>query len=120
MIRKRKGISLLGLAAVALVAVGCQSRNIVGTWEAQKNVPTDDPRVGEFRFGAVTFAQDGTYTAHMIYADRQLGETGKWTTSGDTLRLTRSNRQYRYELLDGELRLTDPNTNVMLTLHRYR
>ena len=116
----RKSMSVLGLLAVGMIAAGCQSQKLVGTWEAQKNVPTNDPRVGAFQFGAVTFAPDGTYTAHMIYADRQLGESGEWTTKGDMLELKKANRAYRYSLHGDTLDLTDPKMNVSIALQRLR
>lgn len=116
----RRSLSVLSLVAAAAMTAGCQSHKLVGTWEADKDVPTHDSRVGDFRFGAVTFAPDGTYTAHMIYADRQLGETGDWKTQGDMLEFTNSHRSYRYSLHGNDLNLTDPKTNISLTLHRYR
>lgn len=119
-ITMRKSASVLGLVGACLVAAGCQTSKLVGTWEADKTVPTGDSHVGAFRFGAVTFAPDGTYTAHMIYADKQMGESGEWTTRGDMLELKKAKREYKFKLYDDKLDLTDPQSHVSLTLHRYR
>ncbi len=120
--RPRTTACIAGLGAILFIGVGCASNGnngLAGTWRADENIRTRDPDVGRFQFGAVTFAEDGTYTAHMIYGERQLGESGKWRTSGNRLDLPVSDRSYRYNLDGDALRLTDFETNTTLVLNRY-
>ncbi|MEC9373526.1 MAG: hypothetical protein VYC34_06765 [Planctomycetota bacterium] len=114
--KSRAALATISIASFALLTA-CASHGVSGTWRASR---ADTP--GPFKFGAVSFVQDGTYTAEMHYADEVLTNVGGWSTSGDRLSLSEPRRTYIYSLENGgdKLRITDMDTNTTVELDRYK
>lgn len=101
--------ALLALAPLT----GCAG--LTGTWKA---TPEDTP--GPFKFGAVSFVGDHTYTAEMHYQERVLTNVGGWSTSGDQLTLSAPARTYRYEVKGDKLYITDPDMGITVEMDRFK
>ena len=113
-------ISLSLLASIALI--GCASGpGIGGTWQGRA-------AAGErpFSFGAVTFANDGTYTAEAIYAidgeNTTRAVSGTWSMTGEVMILEGEpygTRTYNVDAACGTLVFTDPDSGKSMTLDRF-
>lgn len=101
---RKQCVASAALGAFVVVMVGgCASSSLVGSWRGAESTPAEAP----FEFAGVTFAPDRTYTAHMRYEDRELGETGEWVTHGNILELKENDRSYTYTLHGDEVTFTD-------------
>jgi len=105
------------LAGTILILSGCAT-NISGTWQG-RDANLDRP----FSFGAVTFAQDGTYTAEARYGDTVRAVTGTYSISGDVIMLFGEpfgERSYQLNRTKDTLIFTDTRTEGSMTLDRYQ
>ena len=96
------------------MSAGMDNRSLVGTWRGEDGNDTT-----AFQFASVTFAPDGTYTAQMRYSGQTRADSGKWSVTGDTLRVE-ENRSYRFKVEGNQVTFTDPQSNVSQTLTRLR
>ncbi|MFT3785162.1 MAG: hypothetical protein QM770_03230 [Tepidisphaeraceae bacterium] len=102
--------------------------SVAGTWQGRESdvsnagAAPQDP-AHQFRFAAVTFAPDGTYTAQMQYGPQLVAETGSWKLEGDRLTVTGQKRPgqprvYMASVKGDELSITDPQTKITAMLDR--
>ena len=105
------------IALSCLVATGCAT-NISGTWQGRAST-SERP----FSFGAVTFAQDGTYTAEAKYGETARAVTGTYSVTGDKIIMFGEpfgERTYTMEKTNDALIFTDPSSGNSMTLDRFR
>ena len=107
-------IAPVGLAALLLTGCAGTGSGIGGSWTS-----TTEPSGTDFEVAAVTFADDGTYTAKVSYADQERDDSGTWTFDNGTLELMgHSTRTYTASVDDGTLTITNPENGSAVTLSR--
>lgn len=96
-------------------AANRRAARLVGTWRGRQQSP-DAP----FEFAGVTFAPDGTYTAHMVYEGEARGDSGKWRVEGGELVLA-AGRRYELEFRGRDVVVfREPQTLRMVSLTRLK
>ena len=111
---RRSIIPSLALTTLVL-AGGCSSNSLVGTWQGR-----GDSAERSFTFGSVTFAPDGTYTAEAKYGDTARVQTGHYTEEGGTVTLDDVQRSYVLGHEVDAVVFTDPETGKSMTLDRFK
>ena len=110
---KRRVVTMLFAAALL---GGCATPNLVGSWESSG----EDP--GDFDVGAVTFRDDGTYSADVTYEDREMEDRGQWTYRSSTLTFDSSSeapdRSYTVKVKGDTMTITNPDTGQSVTMTR--
>lgn len=106
---------LLLAVGLTFVLSGCASTQLVGTWKGQEADPGST-----FSFAAVTFANDGTYTAQMKYKEQMRADSGHWEVEDGQLVLDEGQRSYEISF-DGKnvLQVKDPKSGHAVMLKRF-
>jgi hypothetical protein len=110
-----KLVKLAPLALAAALLAGCAGSGIQGSWKS-----TNEPSGSDFELGKVTFAEDGSYTATVMYADQERDDAGTWTFEDGKLTLEGhgGTRTYDAAIVDGEMVITNPESGDAVTLER--
>ncbi len=99
--------SLLALALCCTLSSGCFGKNVAGTWIKDKSSEANSP------IAAVSFCDDGTFTAHAEYGDTTTRVvSGHWHVDRDTLHLDVEGiqRQYHVAIQTDTMILTHEDT----------
>jgi hypothetical protein len=89
------------------------SSGLVGSWRGE-GTTSERP----FTFGAVSFVDDGTFTAEARYGRVVRVQSGHWTLDGNNLELVEDERAYTIHIMGDTVRFTDPESgnSMLLTL----
>lgn len=99
-----------GIAVLCLMfTAGCHS--VAGTWELAPGQP-----VGTVSFGAMTLANDGTFTAEANYGGKIRVITGHYTYGGGEIRFDADGKSRSYDamLTGDELTIVHKNKSVKM------
>lgn len=110
----RQICSLLLLIPCVLTACASSS-GLVGSWRGD-GTTAERP----FTFGAVSFADDGTFTAEARYGQVVRVQSGHWQLDGYTLDLVEDERTYTIHIMGDTATFTDPTSGNKMLLTRVR
>jgi hypothetical protein len=96
-----------------LLSACMSSSGLVGSWRGD-GTPSERP----FTFGAVSFADDGTFTAEARYGGVIRLQSGHWHLDGNTLELLEDERGYTIHIMGDTVTFIDPNSGNSMLLTR--
>jgi len=104
---------LLAICCVIGAVSGCGSQ-LRGTWTADKSIEPASP------IAAVSFCEDGTYTAHAKYNEHTRGSTGHYSYDAGRLSLDTdgTKRDYEVTLKGDEMRIVHEGKTY--TMRRFK
>ncbi len=99
---------------IPFVMTACTSSSgLVGSWHGDGTM-AEQP----FTFGAVSFADDGTFTAEARYGQVVRVQSGHWHLDGYTLDLVEDQRTYTIHIMGDTVTFTDPTSGNSMLLTR--